>query len=212
MSIIEIMTLFGIMASLAALPSTSVALVITRSVTLGIGDGVAAAVGICLADLFFILLVMFGLSLVAETMGNFFLVIKYMGASYLVWLGFSFLVTKPQISVMVNATNGKSSLISSFLGGLVLTLGDVKAIFFYLSLFPLFIDLASLQITDVFLVMWITIISVGGVKIIYVLMARKILVLVQGHSFETVAKKTIGVFWVAVGGYILTKGLITFFS
>ena len=41
MSIIEIITLFGIMIALAALPSASVALVITRSATLGVANGVA---------------------------------------------------------------------------------------------------------------------------------------------------------------------------
>jgi len=46
MSIIEIITLFGIMIALAALPSASVALVIMRSVTLGVANGVAVTVGI----------------------------------------------------------------------------------------------------------------------------------------------------------------------
>ena len=48
MSIIETITLFGIMVALAAMPSASVALIVTRSATLGIGNGFAVAVGIVL--------------------------------------------------------------------------------------------------------------------------------------------------------------------
>lgn len=50
MSIVESITLFGIMMALAAVPSTSVALVITRSATLGIRNGLAVAMGIVLGD------------------------------------------------------------------------------------------------------------------------------------------------------------------
>ena len=77
MSIIETISLFGIMAALAAMPSTSVALVVTRSATLGVGNGIAVAMGIVLGDLVFIMLAILGLSVVAEAMGNLFVVIKY---------------------------------------------------------------------------------------------------------------------------------------
>lgn len=51
MSIIEIITLFGMMIALAALPSASVALVVTRSATFGVASGVAVTAGIILGDL-----------------------------------------------------------------------------------------------------------------------------------------------------------------
>jgi len=51
MSIIETITLFGIMVALAAMSSASVALVVTRSVTLGVGNGIAVAIGIVLGNL-----------------------------------------------------------------------------------------------------------------------------------------------------------------
>jgi len=50
MSIIDIITLLGIMIALAALPSASVALVITRSATLGVANGVAVTAGIILVS------------------------------------------------------------------------------------------------------------------------------------------------------------------
>jgi len=46
---------------LAAMPSTSVALVVTRSATLGVGNGFSVAAGIVLGDLVFVMLAILGL-------------------------------------------------------------------------------------------------------------------------------------------------------
>lgn len=83
MNIIEISALFIIMLSLSLIPSASVALVVTRSVTLGLSNGIAVSCGIVLGDLIFITLAIYGLSTLAESVGWLFLSIKYMGASYL---------------------------------------------------------------------------------------------------------------------------------
>ena len=56
MDLLDSISLFLIMIALAAVPSTSVALVVTRSATLGISNGVAVSLGIVLGDLVFIFL------------------------------------------------------------------------------------------------------------------------------------------------------------
>lgn len=113
MSIVDSISLFMIMVSLAIIPSTSVALVITRSATLGIRNGVAVALGIVLGDLVFILLAIFGLSVVAETMGGLFVVIKYIGGTYLLWFGYTLLTSKNITTITVNKSNAKGSLVTS---------------------------------------------------------------------------------------------------
>ena len=70
MNIIDAVFLFAIMAALAAIPSTSVALVLTRSATLGLANGIAVATGIVIGDLIFVLLALLGLYFVAGTMGK----------------------------------------------------------------------------------------------------------------------------------------------
>ena len=87
MNLLEVLMLFLILSTLAAIPSASVALVVTRSATFGVANGIAVAAGIVLADLLFIALVLLGLTVLAETMGGFFMLVRYAGALYLVWLG-----------------------------------------------------------------------------------------------------------------------------
>ncbi len=205
MSIVDTISLFGIMFVLAAIPSTSVALVVTRSATLGVGNGIAVAAGIVLGDLIFIMLAIFGLSVVAETMGNLFMVIKYLGALYLLWLGFSLLSTQNKSTITVNKVGEKGSLVASFLAGFFLTLGDVKAIVFYVSLFPIFIDLSKLQVTEILVVLFVTVVGVGGVKIFYALSATKVVSIARALKFEHVTRKTAGGFMVGAGTYLIVK-------
>ncbi|HEC05518.1 MAG TPA: LysE family translocator, partial [Thiolapillus brandeum] len=132
MNIYESIMLFFILATLAALPSTSVALVVTRSATLGVADGIAVTSGIVVGDLVFVLLALLGLSVIAKTLGNLFLTIKYLGGAYLIWIGITLWLSPNKTSMAVKQRPLRS-LMGSFLAGLFLTMGDVKAIIFYIS-------------------------------------------------------------------------------
>ncbi|HHL18141.1 MAG TPA: LysE family translocator [Thiothrix sp.] len=204
MNIIEIMTLFGIMVVLSAIPSTSVALVVTRSATLGVANGFSVVIGIVLGDLIFVMLAILGLSAVAETMGGLFSVIKYAGAAYLLWFGFSLL--KSQSNTIINVNLGeKRSLLTSFLAGIILTLGDIKAIFFYVSLFPIFVDLSALKTIEILTIIGITIMSVGGIKMLYAVSAIKALNVARKLKFESTARKIAGGTMIGAGSYLLIK-------
>lgn len=205
MSIIETITLFGIMVGLAALPSASVALVIARSATLGVADGIAVTTGIILGDLVFIVLAIFGLSVVAELMGSLFMVVKYLGATYLLWLGYTLITSKSTTTIKINKTIKKQNLVTSFLSGFMLTLGDIKAIIFYASLFPVFINLSTLQVSDVLVIISVTVISLGSVKTLYAFSAAKVVSFSRSNKFDNVARKTVGSFMLGVSGYLIIK-------
>ena len=70
MGILEAISLFFVMLTLALIPSSSVALVVTRSVTLGVQNGISVSLGIVLGCLIFMFLAILGLSIVAETLGG----------------------------------------------------------------------------------------------------------------------------------------------
>lgn len=205
MGVLEATSLFFVMLTLALIPSSSVALVVTRSVTHGITNGIAVSLGIVVGDLIFIFLAILGLSVVAENMGWLFLTIKYIGASYLIWLGYTLLMSKSSTPITVKKTNKKGNLLTSFFAGLVLTLGDIKAIFFYVSLFPTFVNFEELNLSDVEVIMLVTIVTVGGVKIFYAFSASKVVSMAKGYDLESKAKKVAGGFMVGAGSYIIVK-------
>lgn len=171
MTVNSMLALFGAMVALAIVPSLSVLVVITRSATLKFAHGLATVLGIVIADFVFIILAIYGLSAIAENMASLFMVVKYLGGVYLIWLGMRLIRSKARLS-QIEIT--ESSLFSSVLSGLSLTLGDQKAILFYMSFFPAFLDLSNVSVTDTIIILAIAAIAVGGVKVGYAYMADKV--------------------------------------
>ena len=212
MTFITIATLFATMAILGAIPSTSVFIVVSRSIASGFIHGFATATGIVIGDIIFILIAIYGLAIIADTMGNLFILVKYIASAYLIWLGIGLLKLKPD-----NAKIDKiqeSSLLSSFLCGLFITLGDQKAILFYIGFFPAFLDLSNISIFDISIIIAITIIAVGGTKLIYAYMADRTKLIFKNFSgimnkFAGWAMIATGIFLVANSHYLLILRLIS---
>lgn len=205
MSFIELVTLFGIMAAMAAIPSASVALVVTRSATLGVANGLAVSVGIVLGDLVFITLAIVGLSAAAETLGSLFMVLKVLGGLYLLWLGFSLLTVKKPAEIVVSKSSRTSSLLASLVAGFLLTLGDIKAILFYASLLPAFIDMSVIETPEMLAIVLITIFSVGGVKFVYAIFSDRVAAYAKNTNIECAVRKTAGSLMICAGGYLVVK-------
>jgi threonine/homoserine/homoserine lactone efflux protein len=193
------------MVALAVIPSASVALVVARSVTLGVSNGLAVAVGIVLGDLVFIALALLGLSVVAEAMGSLFMLVKILGGLYLIWLGFSLVSKKGFTKIVANKADNNRSLATSFVAGFILTLGDIKAIIFYASLLPIFVNLSAIQASDIMALILITVFGVGGVKAIYAIISTKVAAYTQKTNVEVAARKTVGGIMIGAGGYLIVK-------
>jgi len=209
MTLTDSIALFFVMAALAAMPSSSVLLVVTQSTAIGLRNGVATAFGVVAGDLVFMTMAILGMTALAEQMGAFFVVIKYLAAAYLIWFGIGLIRscrknTAPVLS-RGRTERLKSSLLASFGSGLILTLGDIKAIFFYASLLPAFVDLARLSAIDIALVSGITIIAVGGIKIAYAYGAGKASRLAYGFTHERKLKMASGGLMVGAGAYMLLR-------
>ncbi|MCH8498172.1 MAG: LysE family translocator [Marinobacter sp.] len=204
MSLVETAMLFAAMVILALVPSTSVALVVTRSATAGFGNGAAAAAGIVVGDLVFVFLVIFGMAALAEVMGGLFVVLRYLAAAYLIWFGINLLRSRPVIRWRA-AGRPVSKLSASFLAGLLLTLGDVKAIFFYASLFPVFVNLGAITTADIAIIGLLTLVAVGGIKLGYAFFAQVVLSLAGIRRAERVAKLAAGSFMVGAGAYLIAR-------
>ncbi len=196
-------TLFGAMVVLAMVPSISVLAVTTRSAASGFIHGVSTTAGIVVGDVFFIIVAIFGLSVLADTLGSLFVLVKYLGGTYLIWLGVTLWRSRPKAVEEGGVT--ESSLLSSFLAGLFITLGDQKAILFYLVFFPAFVDLSTLSYLDAGIIILIAIIAVGGVKLAYAFMADRARLLFKRSDAIKRINIAAGTIMIAVGIFLLAK-------
>lgn len=167
------LALFGAMAILAAVPSVSVLAVTSRAASAGFLHGALTTAGVVVGDLLFILLAIFGLALLAETMGSQLALLQGLGGAYLLWLGTRLWQAGGGGGGGEPTGTPSSSLLSSFMTGLLITLGDQKAVLFYLGFLPAFIDLSTVSVGDTVIVSGIAVVAVGGVKLVYAALADR---------------------------------------
>ena len=171
MTITSALMLYATMIILALIPGPGVIVVVARSLDSGFRQGLATAMGVLSGDFVFISLAVFGLATLAELMGNLFVVIKVMGAGYLIFLGVSLFVSKPTSTEVLNPKPANQA--TNFLIGLVTSISNPKVILFYFSFFPAFVDLANPSLSDVASIFLIATFSVGGVMAGYAYAAAK---------------------------------------
>ena len=198
----SIIALFGAMAVLAMIPSLSVLTVVARSAALGFSHGLATALGIVVGDFIFIILAIYSLAAVAENMGGLFLLVKYGGGVYLIWSGIKLIRDRSKNLEVAVVT---SSQLSSFVSGLTITLSDQKAILFYLSFFPAFLDLDRISTIDIIIVIAIAAVTVGGIKIGYAYLADRAKFLRQSFGKNQIINLTAGSVLVVSGITLIIK-------
>lgn len=197
---LDIGAMFGAMALLAAVPSVSVAAVVARAASAGFSHGALVALGIVAGDILFVLAAIFGLVLLTEVLGDVFVWVRLLGGIYLLWLGVALLrsLAAPQ----PHARADSNGLVSSFAVGLMITLADQKAILFYLGFFPAFVDLQQIAPIDVALIITVTIVAVGGVKLLYALAAQRAAALARGRA-GLALRRAAGVALLALGAWLI---------
>lgn len=195
-------TLFLAMAFMAALPGVSVLAVSARAAAFGFGHGALTTLGIVAGDLLFVLLALFGLALLAAALGEGVPWLRYLGAAWLIGLGIALWRTRA-ISPGSRDTRGASPW-ASFLTGLFITLGDQKAILFYLGFLPAFVDLAALSAADIAVVAAVTVLSVGGVKLAYAWLASRAGG-IRGTGGARIMNQVAGSLLVALGIYLAVR-------
>ena len=197
-------TLFGSMAILALIPSPSVFTVVARSLSMGLLHGILTATGIMVGDFVFILLAIAGLAAIADSLDLLFTIVKIAGAAYLVWLGIRLWLAKVD-AVTISNDQLTASLGSSFMCGLLITLGDPKAIVFYISFFPAFVDVSQLSVLDTGVVLLIAAIAVGGTKMAYAYLADQARVLFKSAKAKRLLNRIAAVVMIGTSIVIVLK-------
>lgn len=162
----------GALALAAAIPGPGVTALVARALGSGFRSSLAMSLGLVVGDLTYLTAVVLGLALVAQSFGMVFLAIKWIGVAYLAYLAWNFW-TSGITPETVEAKKGKSGLLSSFLAGLTVTLGNPKTMIFYLAITPTVIDLRTITLADYGVLVAITIAVLMIVLVPYLVLASK---------------------------------------
>lgn len=168
----------GICALGAMSPGPSLAVVMNNTINHGRLAGIATAVGHGLGVTLYALLTVLGLALVIAQSPTLFMVIKYAGAAFLLWLAFKAFTAKPSAT-----TATKKGSARGFNSGLLIAVLNPKMAIFFLALFSQFVD-ANAALTEKLILAF----TAGAIDTLWYLLvawgiaAGPVLVFLQQHQ------------------------------
>lgn len=203
MSLISIFSLAAALFVLAATPGPGVFATISRSLASGFVPSLAVIAGIVTGDIIFLLFAILGMSMVAQVMGHFFVVIKIIGGAYLIFLGLRVYMSRP---VIVSGDNGKKNGgYGNYLSGLAITLSNPKVVLFYCGFLPTFMDLSSLGWVDICTVAMTVAMVLSSVMVFYAYLANRARLIFSSTRSVRRLNKASGSVMIAVGVAIAVK-------
>lgn len=134
----------------AATPGPAMFAVITNGVSRGFVRAFTAGVGVAVGDAVLVTLALLGLVALAQAFEWVFLVLKYAGAAYLIFLGIR--MWRAAAAEADGSPATEAGLSRSFLLGASIALGNPKAILFHASIMPLILNLNTMTSADGLLV------------------------------------------------------------
>jgi threonine/homoserine/homoserine lactone efflux protein len=145
MSIAGLLSFCAIYAVATASPGPGIAALLARVLGRGLRGIPAFIGGFVVGDLIWFTFAATSLAVLAQTFAGVFIAIKYAGAAYLLYLAWK-LWTSPAQQTEVTEDRRADNPCRLFLGGLAVTLGNPKVIFFFLALLPQVIGVQDLSI------------------------------------------------------------------
>jgi len=160
------------MLVLAASPGPGVLATVARALSSGFRSALAVIAGIVIGDIVFLLFAVFGLSIIARALGEFFFIVRVCGGAYLIWLGIGIWLKTPVLDDKGQDIPRRSQW-KNFTGGLLITLSNPKVILFYCGFLPTFLDLSALTLPDLTVIVFIVTTVLASVLAVYAFLASR---------------------------------------
>ena len=172
MSPTALLTISATVLVAAVTPGPAATAIVARAIADGLRPALALAAGVLTGDLLFLAAAAAGMAAAAHSMGEFFTVLRWIGAAYLTWQGLALWRTRPRVSPEGGSMH-EGHCWRNYGAGLLLMLGHVQAILFYAALLPGVVDFASLTLADLAIVALVLVVIIGGVNAGYAILAAR---------------------------------------
>lgn len=196
MDLVSFISLAAAMTVLALTPGPGVFATVATALSKGFGATLGLIAGLVTGDICYLLFAIFGLSMVAEALGECFILVKLGAAAYLAFLGVRLLLARPAPpGEAPTPATGKT-----YLSGLFITLANPKVILFYCGFLPAFMDLETLPPAGIALSALTVATVVATVLCGYALLASRARRAMTGKNALKAVQHT-------AGGLMITAGL-----
>ncbi len=121
-------------------PGSDTIYILTRSIAQGRRAGIVSVLGIETGCLIHTIGAAFGLSLILSSSATLFMIVKYMGAGYLIYLGIRMIMERSPVFEDKPLTIERSTLLKIYRQGMLTNVLNPKVALFFLSFLPQFIS------------------------------------------------------------------------
>ena len=176
----------------AGTPGPSIAALVARVLTNGFRDVLPFLAAMWLGEALWLTCAVAGLAVIARSFGMVFIVLKFVGVAYLLFLAWKMWRAPADVQGS-DLPSGQSSW-RMFIAGLLVTLGNPKIMMFYLALLPTIIDLSRIGTVAWFeltLTMLIVLMAVDFGWALLATRARKLLNTRRAVKFTNRASATV---------------------
>lgn len=139
-------------------PGPGVFAILARALANGARPCVPLAAGMVVSDIFYLLFACFGLAAIAHQWEGLFLVIRWVGAAYLVYLGVTLWRAPVDEGAPSRPLRGGGAA-AGFVQGFLISASNPKVILFYIAFLPTFMDVTALRGTDIVLAVVLTFVA-----------------------------------------------------
>lgn len=141
-------------------PGIDTVFVLNKSIGQGKKAGVYATLGVNGGIVVHTIFAALGLSIIIAKSATAFMIIKYLGAAYLLYLGISKILSKTKVTIDEAQATHRSSQ-QHFVSGLISNLFNPKVALFFLSFFPQFIKPEAVTSPTPFIILGLTFALLG---------------------------------------------------
>lgn len=178
MDLASLIAFAGILTVVAGTPGPNVGALVARVISRGHKGVFPFMFGLWLGDAVWLSFAVWGLSALASTFHTAFLILKYAGIAYLVYLAWKMWISPVAEEVDENAIPQHGEGRKLFLSALAVTLGNPKIMVFYIAILPTIIDINAVTIVgwaELLLVMFAVLAAVDSAWVVLAAQARRFL-------------------------------------
>lgn len=182
---------FAALMALTAAPGPIVAVLVARSIGSDTRGAAAFATGLCLGDVLAVCAIAMGIGGLAESRPEWFMMVKYAGVAYLLWLAFRIWTDGSMMSASQTRNGG---WLASTGAGIALCLGNPSTVLIYMLLLPSVAPSGIGSAQQLSVVLLVTFAAVGVVFFGAIVLARQLSrVIASRKSTNVFSRATSGV-------------------
>lgn len=202
MSFEAAVTFFVSIFIFAITPGPGVFAILAKAMVEGPKKCIMMALGMVASDLLYLQLACFGLATIADNWSDIFLIIRYLGAGYLIYLGYKMITAFTHNQPISNQQKSQQTPLTSFSHGFLISASNPKVILFYVSFLPTFIDLTRLHGSDLILISVLSSIALMTAIMLVAYGASRLTNVIKTPIAQQRLNKTAGSIMIAAGAYL----------